>query len=329
MIYIGKSPYRISLLGGGTDLDWFVNQYGFGYSVGYSLNQFSYSVINNLPPNSLRGVLNYSTREEYCDVDNIAHSLIREALLITNYNKMIEMSSYGFASGGSGLGGSSSFLISFLAVLKASQGIKNNPYELAQLASEIEINRLGKPIGRQDQFISASGGISAFKFLPNAGVSKLSLSVNTLNVINRVISDLYLIPSSKTRSADNVLASIKEDPETPRNLLEIREITESFLNLDSTDENHIESELHNSIRNTWLIKKKMTNVMDNSLNEQYEKINTIPNNWIRLLGAGSGGYFLLSSKISEEVLKKEFNALGIDNFFKATMSENGIEVTSF
>ena len=80
MIFIGRCPYRISLLGGGSDLDWFVAENNYGNSVGFSLAEYSYTVIAKKGLNSRYGILNYSSRETYSNLDNIAHSLIRESL---------------------------------------------------------------------------------------------------------------------------------------------------------------------------------------------------------------------------------------------------------
>ena len=87
MIFIGKCPYRISLLGGGSDLDWFVNEEGFGNSIGYSLDKYSYSIISKKESSSNTGMLNYSSREIYSEVSQIAHSLIRESLKYFDINK--------------------------------------------------------------------------------------------------------------------------------------------------------------------------------------------------------------------------------------------------
>ena len=80
MIYVGKSPYRVSLLGGSSDLDWFVNQNDYGVCLGFSLDKFSYSVLNILPDNSTKGILDYSTREVYSSVSEIAHPIIRQII---------------------------------------------------------------------------------------------------------------------------------------------------------------------------------------------------------------------------------------------------------
>ena len=111
MIIISRCPYRISLLGGGSDLDWFVKENDYGICLGYSLSKYTYTVINQLSSRAKRGILNYSSREEYSKIEDIAHPLIKSALEELNFNDLVEISPFGFAARGSGLGGSSSFLL--------------------------------------------------------------------------------------------------------------------------------------------------------------------------------------------------------------------------
>ena len=117
MIFIGKAPYRISLLGGGSDLNWFVNKENYGICFGYSLRKYSYSVLNILPSSASKGILEYSTREEYFSISDIVHPIVREVLKHLKISTFIELKTFGFASGGAGLGGSSSFLLSLLCSL--------------------------------------------------------------------------------------------------------------------------------------------------------------------------------------------------------------------
>ena len=91
MIYIGKSPYRVSLLGGGSDLDWFVKDEKFGICLGYSLDKYSYSVINVLPSIARKGILEYSTREEYKNSNEIVHPIVREVLSYFNIPNYLEL----------------------------------------------------------------------------------------------------------------------------------------------------------------------------------------------------------------------------------------------
>ena len=120
MIIISRCPYRISLLGGSSDLDWYVNQKGYGLSVGFSIKLFT-RVIVSFRDYSDRGILNYSSREEYKDLESISHPIIRSCLKRFNLQKKIELCSMGESLSGSGLGSSSSFSV---AMVKAITKLK-------------------------------------------------------------------------------------------------------------------------------------------------------------------------------------------------------------
>ena len=330
MIIISRCPYRISLLGGGSDLDWFVKDNVYGLSLGYALSKYTYTVINELPSTSKRGILNYSSREEYSDNNDIAHPLIKFALEEFSIKDLLEISSFGFASRGSGLGGSSSFLN---AILKGLCFFKKEALindEIAFLASNIEIKKLNKPIGRQDHFISAAGNFSCLKFSnQNNEVSKINLNKSKQKFLKEETNRLYLIPSFISRSADKVLNKFKDSPNAKNDLLEIRSIAEKFIFLEDEREHILEETFNNCVRESWEIKRKMSGVMSGILNDQYEQIKKIPNNWIRLLGAGSGGYFLISSKLDEKRTEDELLKNGMKDFFKASLSKSGAEIVHF
>ena len=330
MIIISRCPYRISLLGGGSDLDWFVKDNSYGLTLGYALSQYTYTVINKLPSSSKRGILNYSSREEYTDINDIAHPLIKSALEEFNLKDLLEISSFGFASRGSGLGGSSSFLNALLKGLSFLNKKELSNDQIAFLASNIEINKLNKPIGRQDHFLSASGNFSCFKFSnQNKEVNKINLDKCKQKFLEKETNKLYLIPSYISRSADKVLNKLKDSPNSKDYLLEIRSIAEKFIFLEDDREHILEETFNNCVKESWEIKRKMSGVMSGILNEQYEVIKKIPTNWIRLLGAGSGGYFLISSKLNEKRTEEELLKNGIKDFFKASLSKTGAELLHF
>ena len=327
MIVISRCPYRISLLGGGSDLDWFVRENGYGNCLGYSLSKYTYIVINQLNARSKRGILNYSSREEYSNTNEIAHPLIRSALEELGIRDLLEISSFGFASKGSGLGGSSSFLMAILKGLCKINDTNLSNHDLAFLGSDIDINRLKKPIGRQDHYISSTGNISCFKFLDNnEKVEKINLHSPKDLFLKNLTERLYLVPSFISRSADKVLYKLRDSSTANDDLLEIRSIAEKFINLDENREHVIEETFNSCVRDSWEIKKNMSGVMSGILNDQYNLLNKLPLNWIRLLGAGSGGYFLISPKSSDKDIEEELSNLGIKDFFKASMSQTGVEI---
>ena len=330
MITIGKAPYRISLLGGSSDLDWFVEKEGFGVSLGYSFSKYSYTILNLLPKETKFGILKYSSTEKYSDVDDILHPLIREALKSQNINIPLEISTLGFASGGSGIGGSSSFLISLLIALFKLSNKKINKLELAKIASDIEINQLGKPIGRQDQYLSAIGGVSCLRFEPNQKVRNIFISDEKIKVIKRGIKNMFLVPSNMNRNADSVLKKFQNDELIQERIKEIRNIAEKFISSTEKREDALWKLFNTCVRDSWEIKKNLTNVMNDKLNEKYQFLkNKIPNNWIRLLGAGSGGYFLISIKEDVTNPNKLFKEIGIRDYIKAEISEEGVTVNEF
>ena len=245
-------------------------------------------------------------------------------------NFLVELSTYGSASGGSGLGGSSSFLISLISALTKLLQLKWSKELIAQKASNVEISKLSKPIGRQDQYLSALGGISSLRFEPSGIVMEKKISSEMKKVLKRLIDNFYLVPTNKSRNADEILSSIKKDPSSSDMIYELREIARNFIETKETRDHILESKFHESVRNSWEIKRNMINVMNKNLEEQYEYLkNNIPNNWIRLLGAGGGGFFLISlkEKIKDTVLLDNFpNSF---NLIKASISETGAEAISY
>ena len=326
MIFIGKSPYRVSLLGGGSDLDWFVKKENFGVCLGYSLDKYSYSVLNVLPSTSKKGILEYSTKEEYSNPEEIVHPIVREVLRYFKTPNFIELKTFGFASGGSGLGGSASFLLSLISSLSNAFDLKLTKDEIIEKACYLEIHKLGKPIGKQDQYLCASQGFNSYTFSDKNNSTKRNiLSIQKTQTLNRLSENFYLIPSNKKRNSDSVLKIIKSNKDSTEKILEIRDIALRFLEFEDKREYKIEEFFNKSMRESWLIKKSMSQIMSSSLTEQYELIDKlIPNNWIRLIGAGNGGYFLISSKIEEDKIRNLSTKNGLKGIFRAKPSDEGL-----
>lgn len=326
MIFIGRCPYRVSLLGGGSDLDWFVKKENFGVCLGYSLDQYSYSVLNVLPSIAKKGILEYSTREQYKDIDDIVHPIVREVLLDFKIPNYIELKTFGFASGGSGLGGSASFLLSLISSLSNAFKLGLTKDEIIEKACFLEINKLGKPIGKQDQYLCAHKGFNSFTFFDkNKKVKKNKISVLKQKTLDRLSNNFYLVPTNRIRNSDSVLGEVKNDKESTDKFIAIREIAFSFLEFEDERDYKIEECFNKSVKDSWLVKKSIARIMNSSLEEQYDLIDKIiPNNWIRLIGAGNGGYFLISSKIKYEEIKDLASENCLKGIFKAKPSFEGL-----
>ena len=216
-------------------------------------------------------------------------------------------------------------MISLIASLSRAFDINISNDEIVKKACYIEINKLKKPIGKQDQYLCGNHGLNSYNFYPDNSVKKNKIASNKKLLIERLTNDFYLIPTNKKRNSDSVLTHLKNDNRSAEKILEIRNIANNFLKFDEDREYKLEEKFHQSVKESWQIKKSISHVMTDHLNEQYDFINNlIPNNWIRLLGAGSGGYFLISSKIKKEELSKLAAKSGLKGLFQAKISHEGI-----
>ena len=322
MIVISKCPYRISLLGGSSDLDWFLDRNKRGVCIGFSMNAYSTVVLKKRSLDQ-KGILNYSSREEYKTLDNITHPIIRECFRKFNIDQPIELASFGDSLGGSGLGSSSSFSVALVKGINFLFGKSLSNEETAHLASEIEICNLRKSIGRQDQYLSSLGGINILEFREDKKVLNLNYP-NIQNSISELVNNLYLVDTCIRRSATSTLEKIKNDCNSYESIQEILKITDIFLKeAQNSNSSEISDLLTDAIIRTWNIKKNMPGVMNNELMQIENYLLKENFQILKLLGAGGGGYFLVKSKYKniKEVKSKlqKFNL----NFQKVKIDFNG------
>ena len=180
---ISRTPFRISFLGGGTDLPSFYEQEE-GAVLSTTINKYMYITVNDRFDESYR--LSYSKTEIVNTVDEIEHKIFKVVLKKyaslareKNGERGLEILSMADIPGGTGLGSSSSFTVSLLHAMKAHCGVFQSASDLAKEASEIEIDILHEPIGKQDQYIAAFGGLTCLRYLPNNEVEAWPLKIDT------------------------------------------------------------------------------------------------------------------------------------------------------
>ena len=200
-----------------------------------------------LPSNAKKGILDYSTRETYSSLNEIVHPIVREVLNELKISSYIELKTFGFASGGSGLGGSASFLLSLLSSLSNAFSLKMSDKDVIEKACFIEIQKLNKPIGKQDQYLCAHKGFNSFTFSADEKVVKNDLSLQKLNTLERLSNSFYLIPTNKNRNSDLVLSEIKKDSKVVEKILQIRSIANDFIYFQDEREYKIEEYFHKSM----------------------------------------------------------------------------------
>ena len=199
---ITRSPLRISLGGGGTDLPSYYQQHS-GFLIAAAIDKYVYI---NVHRRFVEGfLLKYSSLEEAATVDEIKHPIIREALrLVDIQERNLEITSMADIPAGTGLGSSGSFTT---ALLKAFHALKKNlvhPAELAEQACCIELEKLREPIGKQDQYIAAFGGITCFQFLPDGRVEAAPLKISEETLFN-LEDNLLLFFTGYSRAASAIL----------------------------------------------------------------------------------------------------------------------------
>ena len=199
---ITQTPLRVGLVGGGTDLPSFYREHG-GRVLNAAIDKYVYVIVKQRFDDDI--YVNYSQKEIVSRVEDLGHDLVREAMHMAGIRHGVEITTLAdIPSSGSGLGSSSSVTVGLLQALFAYQGIQLSSKELAERACTIELERCGKPIGKQDQYVAAYGGICDLRFGPGdrVGVEQIRLEP----ALHRHLqSQLMLFYSGITRSADAIL----------------------------------------------------------------------------------------------------------------------------
>lgn len=225
---IVRSPLRISLGGGGTDLPSYYRRYG-GTVLSGAIDKYVYITVHDTFEQEL--IVKYSRLEHAASVEEVEHPLVREALrLLDIKDPHIEITSMADIPAGTGLGSSGSFLTALLLALHVHRHNFVNPAKLAQEACSIEIDRLGEPVGKQDQYIAAYGGIACIELSPDDQVTVSPLAMSS-RVRYDLEDSLMLFFTGYTRQASWILAdqhqrSLDGDPAMDENLHTIKALGE-------------------------------------------------------------------------------------------------------
>lgn len=214
---ISRTPLRVSFAGGGTDLaDYY--RTGFGAVVSCTIRKYVYVTVNKRFDDDIR--VSYSKTEIVNSVDELEHGLVREALKKVGIRNGIEITTIAdIPSKGTGLGSSSAITVGLLNALYAFKGYRAGPKKLAEEACEIEIDKLGEPIGKQDQYIAAYGGIQHIRF--NADDTVVLDPVITPAKTKREIENhLMLFYTGRTRQARDILSKQKDNTHANRKALD-------------------------------------------------------------------------------------------------------------
>ncbi len=291
---ITRSPLRITLGGGGTDLPSYYRDHG-GFLIAAAIDKYVYITLHETFEQMFS--IKYSKLERVDSVDRIEHPIIREALRLVNEDGRathLELTSMADIPAGTGLGSSGSFTTALLKALHAHRKNLIHPETLAEQACHIEIDRLGEPIGKQDQYIAAYGGVTCFRFNPDGKVEAWPLKISQ-EVLYNLEDNLLLFFTGYSRSASSILKdqdsrTRQSDSAMVQNLHYVKDLgLRSQIALETGDLKRFGELMHEH----WEHKKQRSGGMSNPAIDVWYQT-AMANGAVggKLIGAGGGGFLM-------------------------------------
>ena len=287
---ISRTPLRVSFCGGGTDIDGFsMSEPSGGRVVSTAINKYVYVTMNRRFDDRIR--ISYSSMEDVDSVSRIQHGLVREAMRLTGIESGVEITTIADIPGrGTGLGSSSSVTVGLLNAMHSFQGRKPSKEQLAEEACKIEIEIMGAPIGRQDQYAASFGGINSISF-GEGGVAVEPIEIEN-DLVSRVSRNFTLVFTGMTRSASKVLSEEPEDELDKSNRMRVirKHADKAAIMFQNGDLDSIGDLLNE----TWNAKRGISSLITNqSIDELHGRVMSSGAKGAKLLGAGNGGFLLV------------------------------------
>jgi len=283
-----QTPLRISFIGGGTDFDDFYVTNG-GAVLSTAIDKCTFVVVKERFDDMI--YVNYSKKEIVDRVDDLEHALVREAMRMTGVDKGVEITTLAdVPSEGTGLGSSSSITVGLLQALYTYQGQSVTAEDLARQACQIELDILGKPVGRQDQYICAYGNLRFITF-GSSGVQmeKIELAKQAKRRLNE---SLLLFYTGIPRQASQILNEQKAN--INNHLTELRDMAQLALDAKEAITNEAFDEFGQLLHHGWELKKQLSsNVTNTEIDDIYQTARKAQAIGGKITGAGGGGFLLL------------------------------------
>lgn len=312
---ITQTPMRITLAGGGTDVLWYSKLKG-GAWISSSIDKYVFVFLNKTEdPKLIKASHGFEATMSY-DYKDINNSIIRECLCLTKITKGIEISTASDASAKSGLGGSGAFEVGLLHALHTYKREPVSQLKLAEEASHVEIVRLKKPVGPQDQYIAALGGINYFEIDKKGRVSVEPINLS-FNAASKLESNLLYFRTGIQRDASSVLGDQKEKLNKKssseiliRTLDQIKDLgfqAKKYLLADKIDD------FGKTFHEHWLIKKKLSKKVSNpQIDEWYNEAINAGALGGKIMGAGGGGWFVFYVPQEKEKFRDRMVKIGLE-----------------
>lgn len=296
---ITRTPFRITLGGGGTDLPSFYETHG-GYVFTMAINKYMYIMLNRRSVADRKIVIRYSQVETVDSIDEIRNPLAREALRLHNLNENIELTSIADMPGKSGLGSSGSYLVGILTAIRAYQQIPSDPVEVAKEACRIEMDILKEPVGKQDQYIAALGGFRTLEIDTKGNVTATRVPVDFM-LINELVQKARIYYTGVQRSATAVLknqdaaARQTSSPDHNRVMDSLQQIKEIGKMIKVAFDREDLDTFARLMDEHWMHKRRMSaSISLSRLDQLYDYVKK--EHGVlggKIIGAGGGGFIML------------------------------------
>ncbi len=288
---ITRTPFRLSFAGGGTDLADFYRR-KTGAVVSTAIDKYMYIVVNRRFDDSIR--VSYSRTEIVDNIEELQHPIARECLKLTGITRGIEIVSIADIPAGAGLGSSGSFTVGLLNALYAYRGLLKSAEELAQEACRIEIEIIGEPVGKQDQYIAAYGGFRYIQFNADETVftEPVIWSKESREELNR---NLLLLYTGDKRQASRILKEQKENTRQADKAACLERMRDIAFSLrEQLNRNAAADILGEAMHQGWVLKKQLAGSISNArIDGYYEEALRAGALGGKVAGAGGGGFLLL------------------------------------
>jgi D-glycero-alpha-D-manno-heptose-7-phosphate kinase len=293
-LVVTRTPLRVSFAGGGTDLPAFYERNAHGAVLSTAINRYVYVTVKRHSELFFEPIrLNYSKSEEVDRVDALENNIARECLKFLEIEPPIYISTVGDVPASTGLGGSSAFAVGLLNALHAYRGERVSAGQLAEEASYIEMDVLGEPIGKQDQYAAAFGGLNVFRFEPGGAVTvqhqRLSREQREL-----LFASLLMFWTGHQRDARGVLSEQTENVEAKHDrLLRMRDQAQELQELFSRNAAVDVCELGRVLNQGWELKRGLArSITTSQIDTWYERALAAGAEGGKLCGAGGGGFLM-------------------------------------
>ena len=291
---IARTPFRVSFAGGGTDLREFYSQES-GRVISTAINKYIYVVIKRqlgIVEHKYR--INWSKVEFKDQIEDIEHPIVREALKLFKIDFPIEITTFSDIPGQTGLGSSSSFTVGLVNALHALKGEMVTKHTLASEAAHIEVDILGRAMGKQDHFAAAYGNINVFTFNPDESVTVEPVLYRP-EIKKSIENNLLLFYLKTKRDASKILIKQQQETQNKRNCLrELQDLVVPLRNIFSNSNGNELNKFGELLDEAWKIKRELIDkITSDEIDNYYQK--AIDSGAIggKLLGAGGGGFLLL------------------------------------